>query len=457
MKLPFDRTLARRILTLSAPVVAAMITQTLINVADHIMVGRLPQAESVPGQAAVQFSVTLLWAVGGVLSAIAVGTQALTARRWGGGDLDGAGRVLTNSVAISASLGLVASLAFHQLAPFIFPLISKDPSVVALGVPFLQWRYLAVMSMAVTSSYKSFFDGLGKTHVHFVVAVVMNTLNLILNFGLIYGKFGMPRMGVPGSGLASCISSYVGMFLIIAWSFRKEVRRFHSYAISKIDKGVMREIGRLSAPSGAAVLVSLFGFAVFFKVVAQLDAAAHNPLPIYSAATANLINILMLVFISCMAYGTAVATLVGQSMGANDYGLAERYAYEAAKIGFTVFAALGLFTICCPTVILHGWSKDPEVIATAAPILRVLGLFQPVMSIALVFTYALYGAGNSFFVMIVELTLHLSCLIPVSIVLGLTMGFGMWGVWGAMIAYVVLMAIIMASKFSAGTWKHIQI
>ena len=67
-------------------------------------------------------------------------------------------------------------------------------------------RYLAVMSMAVTSSYKSFFDGLGHTHVHFVVAVIMNTLNLILNYGLIYGHFGLPRMGVPGSGLGLHIS-----------------------------------------------------------------------------------------------------------------------------------------------------------------------------------------------------------------------------------------------------------
>jgi putative MATE family efflux protein len=457
MKLPFDGTLGRRIVRLSAPVVAAMITQTLINVADQIMVGRLPAAESIPGQAAVANAVTLLWAIGGSLSAIAVGTQALTARRYGSSDLEGAGRVLTNSIAISATLGLIASLSFYKLAPRLFPLINPAPSAVALGVPFLQWRYLAVMSMAVTSSYKSFFDGLGRTHVHFVVAFIMNALNLVLGICLIFGKLGLPRMGVPGAGLASCISSYVGMVLIIAWTFRKDVRRFHSYAVSKLDRRVMWEIARLSAPSAAAVVVSLFGFAVFYRVVATLDQDAHNAATIYSTATGDLISILMLVFISCMAYGTAVATLVGQSMGARDFNLAERYAYEAAKIGFAVFAVLGVFTAAFPTVILHIVSKDAEVIATAAPILRVLGLFQPVMSIALVFTYALYGAGNSFFVMLVELTLHLSCLIPVSILLGLKLGLGMWGVWGAMIAYVVLMAVIMSAKFSAGSWKHIEI
>src|SRR5262245_36063994 len=267
MKLSLDGVLARRIITLSAPVVAAMISQTLINNIDHILVGRLPREESIPGQTAVQYSLTLLWAVGGSLSAIGVGTQALTARRFGANDVEGAGRVLTNSSAIAVILGLLASIAFFFLAPLLLPLINKDPAVVRLGVPFLQYRYAAVASMVVTASYKAFFDGLGRTDVHFKVALVMNAINFVLNVALIFGKWGFPRMGVAGSGLASCISSYIGMFLIIAWSFRPEVRRFHLYKASKLDFSVGREIVRLSSPSSAAVVFSLVGFMVFFYVV----------------------------------------------------------------------------------------------------------------------------------------------------------------------------------------------
>src|SRR5256885_15223564 len=131
MRLALDEVLARRIVRLAAPVVAAMVTQTLMNIADHIMVGYLPETESVPGQAAVTPAVALLWMVGGMLSAIAVGTQALTARRHGEGDADGAARVLTNSVAISATLGLVVSLPFRHLAQYVFPLVNKIPSVVS--------------------------------------------------------------------------------------------------------------------------------------------------------------------------------------------------------------------------------------------------------------------------------------------------------------------------------------
>lgn len=457
MKLSLDGVLARRIITLSGPVVAAMISQTLINNIDHILVGRLPREESIPGQTAVQYSLTLLWAVGGSLSAIGVGTQALTARRYGAGDVEGAGRVLTNSASIAVFLGIIASVLFVFLAPSLLPLINKDPSVVRLGVPFLQYRYAAVASMVITASYKAFFDGLGRTHVHFVVALVMNLLNLVLNIALIFGKWGFPRMGVAGSGLASCISSYFGMLLIIAWSFKKDVRRFHLYSASKLDGGVSREIVRLSAPSSAAVVFSLIGFMVFFFVVAVMDKNAGHAEPFYGAATSNIINIFMLVFISCMAYGTATATLVGQNMAAHDYDKAERFAFEAAKIGALFYALFGLAVALFPEFVLTIWCKDLPVIAVASPILRVLALFAPLMCVALVFTYALYGAGNSLFVMKVEGTLHGLCLIPLSYILALPLGFGLWGAWGAMIAYVVLMAGIMAWKFSEGSWKEIKI
>ena len=457
MKLSLDGVLARRIAVLSAPVVFAMLTQAVINVIDHILVGRLPAEESIPGQAAVGLSLTLLWAVGGSLSAIGVGTQALTARRAGAGDVEGAGQVLTNSAAIALVLGLLASVVFVLLAPYLLPLLIKDPAAIRLGVPFLQYRYAAVASMVVVASYKAFFDGLGHTYVHFAVAVLMNLLNLVLNIALIFGHWGFPRMGVPGSGLASCISSYFGMLLIIGWALRKEVRRFHLYKVRKFSWSVSREIVRLSAPSSAAVVFSLIGFMVFYVVVATMDKNAGHLTPYYVSATSNIISVFMLVFISCIAYGTATATLVGQNMAAHQYDTAERYAYESAKLGALVYSVFGLLVALFPGQVLSVWCKDAEVIAVAMPILRVLALFAPLMCVALVFTYGLYGAGNSLFVMKVEGTLHFLCLIPLSYILALPLGLGLWGAWSAMIAYVVLMAAIMAWKFSDGDWKHIKI
>ena len=475
----FDPTLSRRILQLSYPVMLAMLTQTLINQVDHVLVGHLPIAESTPGQTAVQISQILLWMFGGFLSALTVGTQALTARRAGADDLEGAGAVSTNSVAVALTTSLVMTALTYLAAPMLFRLFSKDPAVLALGVPFLRWRFLQITGMVTTASLKSFFDGLGKTRVHMGVAIVMNLANFFLCIGLIYGPespgipginavhaallsvFGnsLPRLGVPGAGLASMLSSYIGLAIMVAWSFQSLYRPYHLRRLSNLSAKVMWSIVKLSVPSGVATMVAMVGFGFVLYVVGRLDKMAGLGVgrTINATATSNIINVLMLVFISCIAYGTATATLVSQSMGAKSAELAERYAYTAARIGGVMFLAVGVLLSIFAEPIPHFWNPDPDVVAAATPILRVLGLCTPLIAISLVFTQALYGAGNTIFVMTAELILHNTCLIPLSYLCGITFNLGLWGVWGSMVFYIAALAGVMFLKFRTGTWKDIHI
>jgi putative MATE family efflux protein len=457
----------------------AMLTQTLINQVDHVLVGHLPVEESTPGQAAVQISQILLWMFGGFLSAITVGTQAMTARRAGADDLEGAGAVSTNSLTVALLSSLLMTVACYYAAPSLFRIFNKDQRVLALGVPFLRWRFLQIAGMVTTASLKSFFDGLGKTRVHMGVALAMNVVNFFLCIALIYGPtqpgivgidwvhglllsiFGssLPHLGVPGAGLASMISSYVGLLIMFAWSFRPMYRPYHLRRLSNLSAKTMWSIIKLSVPSGVATMVAMVGFGFVLFVVGQLDKHSNLGIgrTINATATSNIINVLMLVFISCIAYGTATATLVSQSMGAKDPDAAQGYADTAARIGFVIFLVAGLMLSLFAEPILRFWNPDPAVVAAAAPILRVFGLFTPLIAIALVFTQALYGAGNTMFVMVAELVLHNLFLIPVSYLAGLTFGLGLWGVWGSMALYISALALVMYLKFRTGSWKEIRI
>jgi putative MATE family efflux protein len=456
MKFAIDPRLGRRIASLSLPVVAAMITQTAINVVDHILVGRLGGAEQRAGQAALGPSLVLMWMVGGTLSAIAVGTQALTARRIGAGEPERAGQVLTNSVAVALVASVLAGTVGWVLVPHIFPLLGNDPLKLELGIPYLQWRMVGVVSMVATASYKSFFDGLGKTRVHMYAAIVMNIVNFVLGYGLILGRLGFPKLSVPGAGIASAISSYVGLAMMVAWSLRPKYLLHHKYYRSgNLSWPVASSIVKLSYPSGLATLAVMFGFGMFYWIVGHLDAQVGSP--IYTAATQNIITIMQLTFITCIAYGTATATLVGQSMGAGDYALAERYVWEAIKIGLYIFGALGIFTIAKPVFILRLITSDASVINVARRPLRMCGIINPLILCAMVFTQALFGAGNTRFVMWVEFILHFTCLVPLAYLLGVASGWGLTGVWAAADIYVFLLAVIMGWKFNQGGWKAIKI
>src|SRR5271154_4932823 len=110
-----------------------------------------------------------------------------------------------------------------------------------------------------------------------------------------------------------------------------------------------------------------------------------------------------------------------------------------------------------PDTVLHVFTKDEAVIAVARPILRICGGLLPFVLSALVLTQALFGAGNTKFVMFVEFGLHFFCLVPLAILGGLVLHGGILGVWCGAFVYIILLCGIMAWKFAEGRWREIQI
>lgn len=489
-----DRELTRRLVALAAPVVLAMLTQTAINLLDTIMVGRLPSQYSIAGQSAIGYSLILLWGVGGFLSSFVVGTQAITARRFGEGNLEGAGRTMANSLLLTVSSAILAAWGAYVAIGYVFPYFNSNADVLRLGIPYAEWRMLGIFPMVVTVSFKGFFDGIGFTRAHMYAAILMNICNVVLNYILIFGALGIEPMYVEGAGLASAISSLLGMLLMVVFalmpSFRKKYRYFRA---SCIDRRMLWEITRISIPSGLATTFVMTGFALFLKIVGILDervvaeavtqagfwpgantavlrALEIHPLvgdlylnalqarpPIYVAATKVIIDILSVTFMSCVAFGTATATLVGQSLGARRPDLAERYGWESVRIGVYLFGAMGLFAMAFPDLLFGIFSKDLEVIDAGRNSLRLMGGCEALVGVAMILAQALYGAGNSKYVMKVELFLHVTCLVPLAYLLGVVLDLGLVGIWASAFTYICLMASAMIWKFWRGDWKDIRL
>ncbi len=492
------------ILKMAIPIVIAMLTQTAINILDTVMVGWLDPSYAVAGQAALGFSTPLLWLFGGFLSAISIGTLAIVARRQGENNYQFAGAALTNSVTVAIISSLVVGTLAYYFVPNIFRLLIDNDAVIAFGVPYARYRLLGILSMVTTAAIKSFFDGTNKTYVHMVAAIVMNVANIVLNYCLIFGVGPFPEMNVAGAGCASLIATYIGLAIMIGWSLLPKIRKqYRVYRPSDLHAKTAWDIIRVSVPSGCANIFVMSGFLIFFKFVGLLDEKASadmvlgtspyagetfpawlnaqnnfldttlgtnaiwnsdlsvellsSTLPVYSSSSNLLVSILSVTFMSAMAFGTATASLVSQSLGKKDPKLAETYAYESAKIASILFIGLGIFTFCCSEMIV-GWlsSVDP-VIEVTASVLRLLSGALFIVACALIFTQSLFGAGNTKFVMCVEFVLHLLCLIPISYLLGITLDLGILGMWGAVILYAAALCTIMFCKLKNGSWKKIQL
>jgi len=483
-----DRKISGEVIRLAAPVVLAMLTQTAINLADTIMVGYLPKHMSIAGQSAIGYSLIVVWSMGGFLSALGIGTQALVARRVGEGKKEAAGAVLLNAIVVSIISSIAVSIWAWDLLDDLFRFLSPSEEVVRVGTSYCQWRVIGLVSMVATASYKGFFDGLGATRVHMVAAIIMNILNLVLNYVLIFGVGPFPALYVDGAAIASMIASFVGLFLMFGWTLiPRYLKPYRHLRLRAISWRVTWSVLKLSVPSGMATMVMMTGFALFFKIVGMLDEQAvadhlkslvgegstlqgfiANPPdlytsafvarpPIYTAAAKVVTDIMSVVFMSCIALGTGTATLVGQSLGRKNAVLATKYGIESIKIGVYATGIVGLVLIFAPETIILAFSKDIEVIMAARATVQVMGVGNILVAAGLVASYALFGAGNTRYVMTVQAILHFTCLVPIAWFLAIFLELGMMGAFGALVIYAGLLAFFMVRKFTDGSIQNIEI
>ncbi len=460
----------RIVLKLALPTVLAMLAQSAVNEVDIIFFAWLGCPGSSFAQAALLPCLLLLWMFGGSLSAISVGTQALAARRFAEGRSPDAGAVLANSWMFSLVAGILFTGFGYLVIPYALSVLVRSPEVREVATGYLNYRLLGITSMAVTFSFKAFFDGIGKTHVHMVASVVMNVINVALCIVFIFGKFGAPKMGMAGAGLAGAASSWVGLLVMVAWAGLSHYRaRFRPFDLRGYSRELLARILRLSVPSAVATIAVMSGFMLFAMIVSRLDSVMQTglvapdcpggkPEAVNGAATTVIVGVLKLTFTACLAFGTSTATLVSQCLGSGRTKDAEEFGWTSVKLGLVIFGVVGLLEgIILTEPILHLVTKSPAVFNAALMPLRMMGLATPLIAVGMILTQALFGAGNTRFVMIVELILHFFCLVPLAWLLGITLGYGLVGIWSAALVYVVLLTIVMVWKFKSGDWKTIKL
>ncbi|MCL2723830.1 MAG: MATE family efflux transporter [Polyangiaceae bacterium] len=451
----------RTILRLAWPTVIAMLSQSFVNEVDVLFFARLPHPESSNAQAALLPSLLMVWLFGGSLGAISVGTQAFTARRYAERKYDDAGAVLANAVWFCLLTGIALSLFGWITIHWLLGLMLKVPEAHALAYSYSKWRLLGIVSMSTTMALKAFFDGIGKTWVHLVAALIMNVFNILFCWMFIFGRLGAPRMGAPGAGFAAFIATWIGLGIMIAYAAR-ERGKFHPVRWSNISLKLTWNILKLSIPAALATIVMMIGFGLFTKVAGQLDAAAALESgndareAVNGAATTDIVEILKLTFTACLAFGTATATLVAQSLAAKRPNDATRFGWASVRLGLVIFGAVGLMEgVLFTPQLVHFFSHSEAVREVMVIPMRMMGIVTPIIAVAMILSEALFGAGNTKFVAAAQFCLVFIVLVPLAWLGG--MRFGLVGMWSAAVVYSICAAIVMSLKFRGGSWKSIKL
>ena len=204
----------REIWALALPILGAMVSQTLLNIVDLAFVGHLGAAAVAAVGAASFLHFTAFSAITGLSSAV----QAMAARRHGEGRADETALPLNGGIVLSLQLGLPLSLILILAAPSILASLYADPAVSAQGTAYLQLRLAGIAAVGINFSFRGYWSAVRQTRLYLFVLMGMCTLNILLDWLLILGPFGLPALGTRGAGLANLISALAGKKIPEMWT-----------------------------------------------------------------------------------------------------------------------------------------------------------------------------------------------------------------------------------------------
>ncbi|MCL4557482.1 MAG: MATE family efflux transporter [Deltaproteobacteria bacterium] len=437
------------IMRLALPVMIGMLTQTFINLFDVAMVGRLG-ADAKTGLAALGVGIITLWVFGGAFNAISVGILSLVTRRFGEKNYDRAGEVLFVGIVMAVILGTTVSAVGYTISKPLFALLTSNRVVAVEGAKFIRVRFVGLFPFLIIVVYKAFFDATGKTWVYMYIAIIMNIMNVVLSYGMILGHLGMPRLGVEGAGISATASSFAGALLIILYSFRKRYRAFNIYRSKGVSLKIVKEIIRISYPASIAAVLTTMGFEAFIVISGTIDVVTQ-------AATTILTQLASLTFLPLLGFGTAAATMVGQSLGSGRPDEAQGYADSSIKLAAGIMAVMALAFICMPRHVIGLFTDTPGVLAEGSKALIIYSLALVFEGIGIVASQSLFGAGYTKYVMYVDVSLHWLVFVPLSYVLGVVAGLKIVGLWLSADTYIFLLSAFMFIGLKRGKWKLLKL
>lgn len=446
----------QRILLIGVPIIGGMLSQSLINLVDAAMVGRLGDVALAGVGVGSYASFIVVSAVMGLSS----GVQALVARR--SGELQKSGgsqkssdnpqgqlaEPLLAGLLLALLCGIPLTLLFYFGAPFFIPLFNNSDDVAAIAIPYFEWRTLAATFIGMNFVFRGFWSGIGDSKTYLKVLLFMHLANVVLSYLLIFGlpSLGIYGYGAVGSGMGTAASMVLGTLVYFWLTFKRHL----NHAISLPNRNTMLSVTRLAIPNSTQQVLFALGTSVMFWIIGQIGTQEQ-------AVGHILINLALLLILPAVGLGIASSSLVGQALGRGDKHDAYQWGWEVVRVAALIMAVVGLPLWLFPQQILRLFTPDIHLIELGTWPLRISGFAIALEVTAMVLTQALLGAGASKQVMKINLIMQWAVLLPLAYFVGPFAGAGLTGVWILQGVQRVSLSLVYGVIWRSRHWADIRI
>ena len=426
-------------LSLAWPVVVAELGWMVMGVVDTIMVGRVsPQAIGAVGLGSTVFVSFAIFGMG-----LLLGLDTFVSQAYGAGARDECHRWLRHGLwlAVIASAPVMA-VAWELV--YLMPAWGLHPTVLSMTAPYLRIVTWSTLPLLLYAALRRYLQATNRVRPIMVVLITANLVNVVVNWLLIFGHLGFPRLGTNGAAWATVASRvYLAAALaaIILWQERGLGASLVS-APFRIETARLWRLVKLGFPAATHLAAEVGVFAAATALAGRLD-------PISLTSHQIALNVASVTYMVPLGVASAGAVRVGQAIGRRDPHAASQAGWMAIAIGvgFMACSALGMLTI--PSQIIGLFTREPAVVTLGISLLFVAAMFQLFDGLQGVTTGVLRGLGDTRTAMISNLTAHWLVGLPVGYLLCFVLGWGVLGLWIGLSLGLVAVGLVLLATWAA--------
>ena len=442
----------RDVLTIAVPLVFTTGSWALQHFIDRMFLNWYSKEAMAASMPAGSLNFTLVSLFMGTVSYV----STFIAQYYGSEQNKMVGPVLWQSLYISAISGVIIML-FIPFSGDIFSFVGHARQVQEYESSYFSILCLGAIPLVASSAMSGFFSGIGKTTIILVSNFAATAVNLVLDYIMIFGKFGFPRMGIEGAAIATVLASCVSMAVYAVVLFRPSYNAlFNTLSGWRFDPRLFRRLIRFGLPNGVQFFLDMLGMTLFILILGRLGTDSL-------AATNIAFNVNTIAFMPMIGLGITVSVLVGQYLGMNDPERAEYSVYSGLHLAIVYMGSIALLYLFAPDIFisLYGAGTDQAQFRPTADLVRVLLRFVAFYcvfdSMNIIFASAIKGAGDTRFVMYAIVILSAFGLVIPTAVLLFFFDLGIYAGWAVFTGYVMMLGFVFMVRFSGGRWKSMRV
>lgn len=411
----------------------------LLGVVDTLMVGRVSPVDL----AAVALGNLYFFLVAVFGMGVLFALDPLVAQAFGAGDEEAIARSVQRGVLLAMVLAVGAGLALLPAGP-ILRWAGQPAEVIPIAASYAHVAILGIAPFYLFVVFRQTLQAFGRVRAIVWILVAANVANVALNWVLVYGNLGAPRLGAVGSSWASSITriGMAGGLVAVAWPIVRGYLR--PWRADVLAPGPMRRMLRLGVPIGAQVFLEFSAFGIAGLMAGRVGTVAV-------AGHQVALSLASFTFMMPMGIGQATAVLVGRAVGRGDSDAARRAAAGGLLAGVGIMVVTAAVFLAAPGPLSGLFSTDVAVVALAASLLPIAGVFQVVDGIQVVAAAVLRGIGDTRVPMVINFAGFYAVALPLGALLAFRFGAGARGIWWGLATGLGVVAVLLAGRVRART------